>query len=243
VSCALRRCLFTLQEADYSFLFHQEPSFPHSHFSMISDTQRLQAYAAALRAALARAAAAQKQEQRALGDTGTAPVHSADQGSMSAGQGQLAGGGTDPERLDLTVLDIGCGSGVLSLLAAAALSSPRSHSPAHTAAVPAEQAVLDHSPAADSVDAVGLTATAAAADATPVEHNVSVVGVELTAPLAAVAQRAVAANGAAGAVSIVQADAGSCRRGQQVPPGGVDVIVLDLFDAGGSKGLEQALVF
>jgi hypothetical protein len=60
----------------------------------------------------------------------------------------------------------------------------------------------------------------------------SVTGIELTAPLASVAQRAVAANGAAGAVSIVQADAGSCRRGQQVPTDGVDVIVLDVFDSG-----------
>jgi len=59
-----------------------------------------------------------------------------------------------------------------------------------------------------------------------------VIGIELTGPLAAVAQRAVAANGAAGLVSIVQADAASCRRGQEVPLKGADVILLDMFDAG-----------
>jgi hypothetical protein len=62
--------------------------------------------------------------------------------------------------------------------------------------------------------------------------NPSVVGIELVAPLAAVAQRAAAANGLAGVVSVVQADAGSCKRGQQVPLRGADVILLDMFDAG-----------
>lgn len=213
-------------------MFHQEPSFPHNHFSMVSDTQRLQAYAAALRTALARAAA-QKQEQQLCG-TAAAPAAGAVPGSVSSAQDQLAGSGTaSPQRLDLTVFDVGCGSGVLSLLAAAALSSPPNHSP--LTAAPTAKAVT-HSLPVDSADAIGQTATASAAapDTAPVQHNVSVVGVELTKPLAAVAQRVVAANGAAGAVSIIQADAGSCMRGQQVLPGGADVIVLDLFDAGWS---------
>lgn len=201
---------------------------------MVSDTQRLQAYAAALRTALARAAAHKQEQQLSRSDTAAAHAPSAVPGSVSAAQEQLAGGGSSPQRLDLTVLDVGCGSGVLSLLAAAALSSPPNHNPC--TAAPSAKAAMKHLPPVGSADAIAPTETASAVapDTAPVQHNVSVVGVELTAPLAAAAQRVVAANWAAGAVSIVQADAGSCRSGQQVPPGGADVVVLDLFDAGGS---------
>lgn len=242
--------MFTIQEADYSFLFQQEPSFPRSHFAMIADTQRLQAYAGALRKALDRAAAGKQRQQQGL--------HAAAAVASASGAQQAHGAGSSIIGTDgsgLTVLDLGCGSGVLSLLAAAALAVPMHGHPAPACepSAPAETAAALESNtveqlAARSADSqqlptavtdqqppgstAAVATTGAAATKLSYQPKSSVIGVELAAPLAGVAQRAVAANGVAEVVSIVQADVGSCRRGQQVPIDGADVIVLDMFDSG-----------
>lgn len=231
------RCAFTIQEADYSFLFHQEPSFPHTHFAMLADQQRLQAYATALSTAINRAAATKRQQQQQT----ASPQQPQDTAPTSPTAISSGGCADVPE---LTVVDLGCGSGALSLLAAAALSPQPAHTQCHGPSKP--EAVTDSNTAPDGAAAAALSTaeppSATAAASVPASQPApaslqqslrgSVMGIELTAPLAAVAQRTVAANGAAGVVSIVQADAASCRRGQQVPAGGADVIVLDLFDAG-----------
>lgn len=232
------RCAFTIQEADYAFLFHQEPSFPHGHFAMLADQQRLQAYATALSTALNRAAATKRQQQQGLAGASSSaanPQQDTAPTSATAASGQQPPG--DAEAPELTVVDLGCGSGVLSLLAAAALSQP-AH--AHCQGLPGQAVTSSTAPYGAAAQLPGATAAAPVPSAqtatTPSLQQPlrgSVVGIELTAPLAAVAQRAVAANGDAGVVSIVQADAASCRRGQQVPAGGADIIVLDMFDAGG----------
>jgi hypothetical protein len=236
--------MFTLQEADYSFLFHQEASFPHSHFAMLADQHRLQACATALRKALQQAAARKQQGavaaaagQPSLEQHETACSHAA----VAAVGGR--GGGDDCSTLELSVVDVGCGSGVLSLLAAVVLSSQAASStcdvevPVSSCAATAPR--CSPAPAQDAEAAAPRPSTAAATTLQTPEQKPrigsikgSVTGIELTAPLASVAQRAVAANGAAGVVSIVQADAASCRRAQQVPVGGADVIVLDVFDSG-----------
>jgi SAM-dependent methyltransferase len=189
--------MFTVQEADYAYLFYREPSFPHTAFEMAADQAWLDAYAAALSATLGRAAKDKRAAQEPCSSSSTSSSSSS---ATPAWQQQE----TSEVELTVHVLDVGCGCGVLSLLAAAAGASLAPHSQASSPS----------------------TVPTAARMAT------SVVGVEMVAPLAAAAQRTVAANRAAGSVSIVHGDAASLQRGVQLPLAGADIIVLNVFDAG-----------
>ncbi|KAF8066293.1 Art7 [Scenedesmus sp. PABB004] len=112
------RLAFGLREADYSMLFAAEPSFPHAQFGMAADGARLAAYAAGLEAAMARAAAAKLAQHAPHGPAaeGRAAGGGGDGGEGGAGRGHR-------EAVEVTVLDVGCGSGALSLLAVAAAAA------------------------------------------------------------------------------------------------------------------------
>jgi protein-L-isoaspartate O-methyltransferase len=219
------RLSFTLAQADYQQLLQPQPAFPHGQFVMAADQWRLSAYSAALKAAITRAAAAKQQQQQQR------EVRGSDKSN-------------DAAAVEMSVLDVGCGSGVLSLLAAAAAKAVTLPATAlatasvAAAAGTAEGSVMPTCPAqqmkqAPAATAEGLAAAAAAAAATPcIPVSASVVGVELVAPLAAAALRNVALNGCSDSVSIVHGDAAMLERGAHVPPSGVDVVVFDCFDAG-----------
>jgi predicted RNA methylase len=244
--------MFTIPEADYSFLFHQEPSFSHNHFAMVADAPRLQAYADALSKAVRRAAATQHQQQQQQQQQHEQQQYHPLAGGIGISE-VIPSVSANSEQW-LTVVDLGCGSGVLSMLAAAVLRAESKSAGSERggpAAAPVAAAAAV-SPAAVSAESaaegsaapavpgpMGCSAADTYASAPEATHPSaakalpgSVVGIELVAPLAAVAQRAAAANGMAGVVSVVQADAGSCKRGQQVPLRGADVIMLNMFDAG-----------
>jgi protein-L-isoaspartate O-methyltransferase len=224
------RLSFTLAQADYQQLLQPQPAFPQAQFAMAADQRRLSAYSAALKAAITRAAAAKQQQKQS-------EVRGSDKSNAAAA-------------VEVSVLDVGCGSGVLSLLAAAAAKTVTlpATAPATAAAAaaagtaegsvmptcPAQQ--LTQAPAADP--AAAAAAAAAAVPGIPV--GASVVGVELVAPLAAAALRNVGLNGCCDSVSIVHGDAAMLERGAQVPSSGVDVVVFDCFDAGGSHLEQQA---
>lgn len=116
---------FTLQEADYSRLFIKDPSFPHGHFVMAADQARVTAYYKALTAAVARAAAAKQEQQHSLAGPAVAAASISQQPQQQRGAGDIrtfdsTGKASSNYAVEVTVLDVGCGSGVLSLLAAAA---------------------------------------------------------------------------------------------------------------------------
>lgn len=240
---ALARLSVTLKEADYQQLFLKEPSFPHTHFGMAADQPRLSAFSSALKAAITRAAAAKRQAQQAQ-QSAHAPGREGCVGGAAAAGSSDAASGEDAEHaspVEVVVLDLGCGSGVLSLLAASAAAttslpmaaegtnSAQGGAAAAAAAAPrpatTEPSVPGHVPTAPSV---------------PVKA--SVIGVELVAPLAAAAIRNAALNGCSADISIVHGDAAMLERGNQVPVEGVDVVVFDMFDAGESLTSTNLLV-
>lgn len=207
---------------------------------MAADRRRLAAYYAALKAAVARAAAAKQQQQQQRQQQSELGISDERDAAVAAA-------------VEVSVLDVGCGSGALSLLAVAAakaVSLPATAPAAAVAATPAgsSAAVTALAGAADAPQGPAVptgaalqlsqqlpqplpeAAAAAVAACTPV--TASVVGVELVAPLAAAALRNVALNGCGDAVSVVHGDAALLERGCQVPPRGVDVAVFDVFEAG-----------
>lgn len=56
-----------------------------------------------------------------------------------------------------------------------------------------------------------------------------------------VARKAAAANGLSDRVSVVQRDGGLLQRGREVRALGVNVVVADVFDAGGRTGVKIGL--
>lgn len=185
---------------------------------MAADQSRLTAYYKALKAALARAAAAKQQQQQ-----------DEEEGAEGLATGQQQLTKTDTE---VTVLDVGCGCGVLPLLATAAaeeLSATCSTAVnADSVATQGDdkQAGSNLMPYKDPNEADCATQQSTAG------ISVSVVAADIVAPVSAAALHNVAANGCSSSVSVLHEDAAMLQRGVHVPLTGVDVVMLDVFDSG-----------
>lgn len=188
-----------MRQADLAWTFNTLPSFPHAAHTVAADVERIATYSRALR--------------RVLRDT-------------AARKAATGGGNMQPRPQQLSVLDVGAGSGVLSLIAARIACEEA----ARAASTEPQHGVSAHNLSQDQAHAAGDGSTPSNSHAGG--DGVTVIAAELVAPLATVARRNVALNGASDIVSVACADAAAVERGGLVPWDGVDVIVCDLFDAG-----------
>lgn len=227
-SCLHTRLAADLPGAPPAAPLRRAPGFPPQAWAAATDGPRHVAYAAALQQAVS-AAAARKAGLEADAAEEVAPVRSGDRGGEGAhtqvGQQQQQGvcqAGPTQQEADtqpgdaggVVVLDVGCGSGRLSLAAAAAGAGR---------VVGVE---LCPALAAAARRVVAASAAAAAADSNPNSSSSS------------------SESCAVGRVCVVAGDVAtlSCSSGDELPEGGADVVLLDMFDAsewaqGGAEGL------
>jgi 2-polyprenyl-3-methyl-5-hydroxy-6-metoxy-1,4-benzoquinol methylase len=233
-----------------------QPSFPHQQFAMVADERRLEAYRAAMRAAIDQMRQQKKRQQQQLEQLEQQEEVGVEdyQGAEGRSPSQMSSQCEFPS-VNSAAASAGTMTATLPEAAAASTTITRASTGRETATRAERASVTRPVATPATLGQAAATAAKTAAIMVPDVHVLdvgagcgvlsllavqsgatAVTGVELYGPLAAVARKNAAVNGMGGEVAVVHGDVGQLQRGRDVPEGGVELVVMDMFDAGEGGG-------